>query len=285
MSKSQRKKLELEKAKNPQPEEPKKEEEVSEVKPKKTKKEIAKLVLNIVAKVLLGIFSAILIFCIIADIVFLIKQSRGDKVPTFLGYANLKIETGSMSPTINAGDLIVIHAQGEYSKGDVITFETKDGKTVTHRIIEVYEKSLIRERCYRTKGDYVGNSPDQAGTDYDNWIKDDEIYGRVVFMARNGGNIIEFFKSPVGMFVFLGLGIFILYLPSIIKFIIIKIKKERLKAQIKALEENKEKVEIPEKDIEVKEPKKEVKPKQEKQVKEPKKQSKGKKTKQTKASK
>ncbi|MBO4569611.1 MAG: signal peptidase I [Clostridia bacterium] len=284
MSKSQRKKQELEKAKNPQPEEPKV-EEIVEVKPKKTKKEIAKLVLNIVAKVLLGIFSAILIFFIIADIVYLVKQSRGDKVPMFLGYANLKIETGSMSPTINAGDLIVIHAQGEYNKGDVITFETEDGKTVTHRIIEVYEKSLIRERCYRTKGDYVGNSPDQIATDYDNYIKDEQIYGRVVMMVRNGGTILEFFKTPVGMFVFLGLGILILYLPSIIKFIVVKIKKERLKAQIKALEENKEeKVEISEKEIKVKEPKKEVKPKEKKEVKEPKKQSKGK-AKQTKADK
>ena len=257
MSKSQRKKQELEKAKTPQPEEPKK-EEVSEVKPKKTKKEIAKQVWNIVAKVLVGIFSAILILFIISDIVYLIKQSRGDKVPSFLGYANLEVETGSMSPTIEVGDLIVIHKQKEYSKGDVITFESKDGIRVTHRIIDVYEKTLIRERCYRTKGDYSGNSPDQLDTDYDSWIKDDQIYGRVVLKVRNGGNVLRFFRTPAGMFVFLGLGILIIYLPTIIKMIVVKIKKEKLKAQIKALEENKkeEKVEVTEENITVKETKK-----------------------------
>lgn len=57
------------------------------------------------------------------------------------GYRTLVVQSGSMAPTIHAGDLIVtrmIEAEG-MKTGDIVTFKdpTRGGRLVTHRIVDL----------------------------------------------------------------------------------------------------------------------------------------------------
>ena len=57
------------------------------------------------------------------------------------------IQSGSMEPSFQIGDLVIIQLQTKYQNNDVITFKTKDNKIVTHRIINIVDKNN-----YFTKG-------------------------------------------------------------------------------------------------------------------------------------
>jgi signal peptidase I len=67
------------------------------------------------------------------------------------GWQPLAIVSGSMSPTIRVGD-VVLSAEADHPlrPGNVITFAdpTRDGQLVTHRIVAVDD-----EGAYRTRGD------------------------------------------------------------------------------------------------------------------------------------
>ena len=90
---------------------------------------------------------------------------------TFLAYGNLNnrwyrvlvVTSGSMAPTFNAGDLIVIVRQPEpedLQPGMIVTFQTKEGDVITHRIVRIEPEGYIK-----TKGD--------ANEDIDRWIGED----------------------------------------------------------------------------------------------------------------
>ena len=65
----------------------------------------------------------------------------GNPVPSFMGYSALTIATGSMSGTIEEGDVIIIKDTGDYKIGDIVTYlpEGYDRNTIstTHRIIGI----------------------------------------------------------------------------------------------------------------------------------------------------
>jgi signal peptidase len=89
----------------------------------------------------------------------------------FLAYGNLNnrwyrvlvVNSGSMAPTFNAGDLIVIVRSPEPEElqpGMIVTFQTKEGDVVTHRIVRIEPEGYIK-----TKGD--------ANEGIDHWIGQD----------------------------------------------------------------------------------------------------------------
>ena len=83
----------------------------------------AKQVFNTIKKAVLYVFYGIFGFVFIVTAwlcvdKFIIKSP----VPSFFGYATLTIETGSMSGTMEIGDMIIIKDTGDYKIGDIITF-------------------------------------------------------------------------------------------------------------------------------------------------------------------
>jgi len=91
----------------------------------------------------------------------LVTRADG-RTPQVFGYQLYRIESGSMDPTLKVGALILSHSPpnaSELKKDDIITFINSDGKTITHRIIEVVS-SADGSVSYRTKGDNPINSPD-----------------------------------------------------------------------------------------------------------------------------
>ena len=137
------------------------------------------------------------------------KFVLGHRVPSIFGYSSLMVATGSMSGTIEEGDLIIIKDTGDYKIGDIVTF-FQDGDTIptTHRIInkEYDEKGNV---LWITKGD-ANNSKDGRSISSDEiigeWVMTIPYVGTFIDWAVEGGGLIYI----IGIFLILGLGIYII---------------------------------------------------------------------------
>lgn len=67
------------------------------------------------------------------------------------------VRSGSMEPAIQTGSLILVLARERYQVGDVVTVDTGDRHSVTHRIIE--ERGSPAQPTFLTKGD-ANEEPD-----------------------------------------------------------------------------------------------------------------------------
>lgn len=84
-----------------------------------------------------------------------------------LPYNTFAVESGSMTPTINKGDFILVKRQDSYTVGDIITFRTgpiNNEYNNTHRII-----TLKEDNTFITKGDF-NNVEDVDPVTYENII-------------------------------------------------------------------------------------------------------------------
>ena len=143
------------------------------------------------------------ICCGIFGIVFLItawlfvdKFVLQSPVPSFLGYSSLTIETGSMSGTMEIGDMIIIKDTGDYKIGDIVTF-MPDGATIptTHRIIN-----------YTETGEFVTKGDANNIKDTDTATKD-QIYGEVVLHLPKLGQFASWVRMEGWIYVIATLAI------------------------------------------------------------------------------
>lgn len=110
---------------------------------------------------------------IIGHIVFLLLPGAGSFV----------VATQSMAPSIAAGSLIFVVDSGGYEVGDVVSFR-RDGKVVTHRIVEVNSDHYI------TKGD--------ANDGRDAPVSRDQVMGKVIFSVPLYGYFFTLASSSIG---------------------------------------------------------------------------------------
>ncbi|MCK4429341.1 MAG: signal peptidase I [Candidatus Aenigmarchaeota archaeon] len=99
--------------------------------------------------------------------------------------------SGSMSPAINAGDIILISKINteEVEERDIITF--REGKTfTTHRVIEIVNNT------FRTKGD----ANEEADMKI---INGESVVGKVIFTIPFLGRFTHFVRSPLGFMIFI----------------------------------------------------------------------------------
>lgn len=87
-------------------------------------------------------------------------------------YYALTIGSGSMTGTINKGDVVVIDQKDtNITKGEIIAFR-KENHILVHRVVKV--QKIGNDIYYQTKGDY--------NNEKDNWlVEPDEIVGSYVF--------------------------------------------------------------------------------------------------------
>ena len=146
---------------------------------------------------ILRLFSALLtaaLALLLAANVYVIavRAVTGEEQPTVLGFTAAVVVTGSMSPAIEPGDLVVCRRAADYGEDDVIMFRS-GASLVTHRI--------------------VGDTPDGFTTRGDaNNVADIEpvqhgaIVGKVVFTVPRIGLFIEKLRTPLGMTVLVLIG-------------------------------------------------------------------------------
>lgn len=128
---------------------------------------------------------AILVIILIGNLYLLTMQLVfKQELPTIFGFGQVIVISGSMEPTISAGDLLIIREQNQYQVSDIVTYEWGNS-LCTHRIVSIEGDQMI------TKGD-ANNTTDEP-------TPIDLINGKVVFSIPGFGNFILFLKTPFGL--------------------------------------------------------------------------------------
>ena len=124
---------------------------------------LSKIIVNLIIFVL-SIIAIIAIFGVVQ-----INLQDKDYVNIF-GYSVLSTETGSMAPTIEKGDIVIIKIGDEIRENDIITYK-KNNVLITHRIMNIDGDTII------AKGDY-NNTEDEP-------ITKSQVIGKSVFIVHN----------------------------------------------------------------------------------------------------
>lgn len=160
-------------------------------------------------KILRIIFYSFLTLLAIIGIIFIYKSVEKPNQPNFIfGHTTFYITSGSMEPTYDVGDLVIVKKNEEIKVNDVIVFVER-GNRISHRVIEIIEEGT--NVFYQTKGD--------NNDTMDNFkVSDHDVFGVVVGKISHIGSIIDFIKGPTGililvsipaLFMILGYGYFI----------------------------------------------------------------------------
>lgn len=124
-------------------------------------------------KIINEIFSHILnILLIVVSIIIVIGvyyifqiKIMGKPYANLFGYTFFEVATGSMSPTLEIGDVIIVKIDEDVEVNDIIVYCENDN-FITHRLIQMNEEEII------AKGD-ANNSKDKP-------IENKDILGKVI---------------------------------------------------------------------------------------------------------
>lgn len=106
------------------------------------------------------------------------------------GMSSYAIITGnSMEPTMSYGDLAILRTTGDYSIGDVVTYQHPELGPVIHRIVASQEERFIMQG------------------DNNDWLDDyapgsDEIIGEMWFHIPRIGDWLRWLRTPLGITIF-----------------------------------------------------------------------------------
>ena len=133
----------------------------------------------------------IIIIPIILYNVSLIIQSivKPNKTPSFFGIKTFVIVSGSMEPTLNIGDVILVKdiEENDIKENDIISY--REGQSiVTHRVIEIEETENGKK--FITKGDN-NNVKDSYPVRYR------DIEGKYDSKINGIGNVVLFFQNKI----------------------------------------------------------------------------------------
>ena len=141
-------------------------------------KKVIKIIGNSIINILVIIAVVILIF----SIYFLVQTKILNKdYANIFGYTFFEIATGSMSGTLEIGDVVIVKLTNDVEVGDIIVYKEED-YFITHRLIEKNQDTLI------AKGD-ANNSEDSP-------ISINDVIGKVEFTIENVGIWKKVFTSP-----------------------------------------------------------------------------------------
>lgn len=153
---------------------------------------------------LAGALTAVLAVLLVCSIYSLaVKAVTGEKQPDILGWSVSVVITGSMSPAIEPGDMIIIREGEEYGKGDIILYESGES-LVTHRIVGEREEGFV------TKGD-ANNAEDGEA------VKEEDIKGRVRLVIPKAGFVTEYLRTPLGMTCLAAAGFLLIEIPVLME--------------------------------------------------------------------
>lgn len=184
---------------------------------------------KIAKKILKWLFNIIItIIIIIAAVVTVVSLSTKEKgVANINGYIPFSIQTESMVPTMNVGDLIITkkYNNQELKVDDIISFFSVEQETTiikTHRIKEIKQDGKVTS--YITKGDN-NDVEDEVEVAPGDIIS---VYNNTKFQYL--GSVLDFFKSKYGFLFCIILPLFIFFLYQLYAFIslVIEVKKDKV---------------------------------------------------------
>ena len=133
----------------------------------------------------ISVIEYIIIFVIVFVNAILIFKTvnNPNKTPDLFGKKAFIIVSGSMIPTINIGDIVIINDTTNVKTNDIIAFR-EGGMVIVHRIINE-EVDVTGKTMYKTKGD--NNNVEDL-----NLVDTLDIEGLFMFKIPYLGNIILF---------------------------------------------------------------------------------------------
>ena len=197
----------------------------------KTTKDKGKVV-NFIVNTLLVV---VVLFSIIVSFSAYVSKV-GNGVPSFLGFRPFSIQSDSMSPFFNKGDLIIdrkVDDPADLKIGDVITFWTIiEGKQVlnSHRIFDISDYGNYI--YFETKGD-ANSIIDTTG------VHQNDIVGKYLFHIPALGTVLDFLQTGTGFFIVIVIPVFIFFVTQVVSFFkaLFAYQAEKVRLQIKQEEQ------------------------------------------------
>ena len=112
--------------------------------PKNIKKTKLRKIINIIE------YTIILLIIFVNAILVIKSVKNPNKTPDLFGKKAFIIVSGSMIPTIQIGDVVVIQDSNKASTGEIIAFR-RDTNVIVHRVIK--EMDVNGKTMYQTQGD------------------------------------------------------------------------------------------------------------------------------------
>lgn len=145
-------------------------------------------------------------------------------VASILGYTPMTVETDSMKPTFQSGDLIFIKKcdTSKLKEGDIITFHTiidNQYALNTHRILKIEEANGVRS--YTTVGDNNNGIADQ------HVISDGDIVGKYVGHISDLGKVMDFLSSSTGFLIVIVFPMLLFFIYQVYNLIMISIRLKK----------------------------------------------------------
>lgn len=153
-------------------------------------------------KKILNVLSTIILIILIVVVVFVFKARISGDAPNVFGYQIYRVSSGSMSPSLEIGDVILVKKTPPelIKKGDIVTYRGAKGdftdKIITHMVVE--EPKLIDGVYhFQTKGIAADTVPDPE-------ITDKQVLGVYQQKIPVLNYLYSFFLTDFGLIAFIG---------------------------------------------------------------------------------
>ena len=149
-------------------------------------------------------------------VIFILISKINGEVPSVFGYSILRVSSGSMSPELEIGDVILskdVEHPEELKLNDIVTYygdEETDGLLITHKVIKTMYINQNGQKVIQTKGTANNVPDDEIGV---NKIKSVMIC-KISFL----NDLYNLFLSPLGLIIFIGL-ILLVFVDEIINIV------------------------------------------------------------------
>jgi signal peptidase I len=197
---------------------------------------------GVVVNVILVLAILIGIFCSFTAFI----SKKGSGVPSFFGYRPFAIQSDSMAPFFNKGDLIIdgkVSDPATLKVGDVITFWTViDGERVlnSHRITAIDDNGTYL--YFTTKGDN-NTIEDSIG------VHQADIVGKYMTRIPKVGSVIDYLQTGTGFLIVIVVPVILFFIYHLVQFfktlfayktekMRFEMEKELKEKEIKAAEKN-----------------------------------------------
>ncbi len=151
----------------------------------------AKNILRRAILVVLGLVLGVNVYVLNANTV------AQNALPMPFGIGCAVVQSGSMEPTYHKGDLLFVKEQESYEVGDVVVYQSQS-LLVVHRIIATYDNEVV------TQGDANNTSDAPFNTS--------SIKGSVIGCIPGVGYVVDFMKTPIGIFLLLAVALLLIEL-------------------------------------------------------------------------
>lgn len=155
-------------------------------------------------KKVLNVIATLFLILLVIIVIFVFVSRVSGEAPNVFGYQIFRVSSGSMTPTLEIGDVILVKRTPpeDIKNGDIITYKGTEGdfrdKIITHMVIEEPAKNENGEFIFQTSGIVTGAIPDPP-------IKGYQVLGVFVSKIPFLNSLYSFFLTEYGLMAFIGL--------------------------------------------------------------------------------